>query len=226
MKCLIIDDNEKDIQQLIEVIQTVSKKYVLRMEVDSASNIHFIDFTQKKDVYFLDIEMPEISGFSVQKKILMTFPGARIVFFTSHSQMVFNAQDPGFYYFVRKEYILEDMDALFSKLSKSCLKKEVYTYNYDGVIVQIPYYSILYFETDRNDICIHTLDRVYRERKTLSSLEIELASNIFLKISRKCIVNTHKITMMVNDHILLTDGEQIHISKKYIHVLRKSIVMR
>jgi two-component SAPR family response regulator len=63
--------------------------------------INYMDSTYF-DVIFLDIDMPEITGFDAAKKVKEISPESKIIFVTSKHDLVYNSFEYQPFYFIRK----------------------------------------------------------------------------------------------------------------------------
>ena len=91
MKIAICDDNEDLLKNMHFILQNIFKQYTSYFEIFSFSSGNLLLKSHKEsnfDVIFLDIDMPEINGFDVAKNIRMGYSGCRIIFITSHSELV------------------------------------------------------------------------------------------------------------------------------------------
>lgn len=85
--------------------------------------------------------------------------------------------------------------------------------------------DVLYFESVDNRTFLYTEDDVMEVKRRLYELEMVLSDKDFIRISKSQIVNINKIRSLkpeLNRTILATmcNGEQLHISKKYVQAIR------
>lgn len=83
-------------------------------------------------------------------------------------------------------------------------------------VTKISIGDIYYLEIREHNISVHTAHGIYHKYGTLNKeLEI-LAPYGFLKCSQSNIVSLNKIRAIDHDHLILTNGSKIHISRNYI----------
>lgn len=85
--------------------------------------------------------------------------------------------------------------------------------------------DVLYFESVDNRTFLYTEDDVMEVKQRLYELEIILSDKDFIRISKSQIININKVKSLkpeLNRTILATmyNGEQLHISRKYVPVIR------
>ena len=81
---------------------------------------------------------------------------------------------------------------------------------------QVSLADIECLEADRNYISVHTTQRSYLLRQTLTSLEKSLAPDTFMRVHRSIIVNRTKIRERRRGGVLVLDsGRQVRVSRRF-----------
>lgn len=98
----------------------------------------------------------------------------------------------------------------------------------DGEQYEISVKDILYIESVDNRVFIYTSKESYETSSKIYELEELLKKNSFLRISRSSIVNLMKIKSIkpsINARFIavLSNGEEIMISRKYVADLKKTL---
>lgn len=94
-----------------------------------------------------------------------------------------------------------------------------------------PLEEILFFETDENGICAHTISEMYRIKYRLYELE-EILPGYFLRISKSAIINTRKIfaidKSLSSSSLVSFQGthKQVYVSRRYYKPLRDRLEER
>lgn len=93
---------------------------------------------------------------------------------------------------------------------------------------EISVHDIFYVESVDNKTFIYTKDKVYSIRERLYEVEELLSELSFLRISKSVVVNLLKIKSIkpaLNGRFgaILTNGEEVIISRKYVPVLKEKI---
>lgn len=104
-KIVICDDDETFIDLLSEKIEQdfVQRKIVCLIEKYSDSRKLLDNIGAETQLYFLDIDMPEINGMEIADKILAKNPHSEIIFISNHEEMVFESFRYTPLRFIRKE---------------------------------------------------------------------------------------------------------------------------
>lgn len=146
--------------------------------------------------------MPNINGFQLSKKLAHIDPNVQICFCSSHEELVFQSFQLPSFYFVRKSHLKQD---LYFALNKFILKYKPITYyslNHSGIIKNISYRDIVYFEVLGNDLYIHTkTNQTYHDRLSFRKLKKELDASIFIHVNKNFIVNCAFISSIENYNI-------------------------
>ena len=106
--------------------------------------------------------------------------------------------------------------------------RETITGVYDDREYEISIQDIFYVESVDNKTFIYTKDKVYSVRERLYEIEDLLSELSFLRISKSVVVNLLKIKSIkpaLNGRFgaILTNGEEVIISRKYVSVLKEKV---
>ena len=183
---------------------------------DSAQLYELLD-TQEFDMIFLDIDMPQITGFDLAKKTVRVHPQMLIIFVTSHEELVFPTFQYSPFRFLRKDYFDQEIDeavqAAVQSISERNRMLEIATT--EGV--QYVYLSeILYFESEKNYLNIITKRGPIRCRETISRQEKELAGTGFIRVHSGYLVNQKYIYSIDNECVRLRSRNypQVPLSRR------------
>lgn len=169
------------------------------------------------DMIFLDIEMPEIDGITVCKRIRQIAPDSLVVFISNKEELVFQTFEVQPFRFIRKS----QYDALLPSLIDSLIQK--ITYNNRKMIRIVEPVShdifsfdisqIIYIEAQRKDCRIVTTDGETIIRCKLMYLEETLSEYHFLKPHRSYLVNCKYLFYIGKTNLKLTTKEELPISR-------------
>ncbi len=192
------------------------------------ADIHIDKFTSGKDflnahkiepydVVFLDVDMPEISGFDIAEKISDN-KRTLIIFVTTHDELVFSSLKFQPFRFIRKSFfedeLSEVLDALIGVLSKRIAgrKFKLQTKSHD-VYVDID--QIVYIEIYGHWLHVHTNDNEVLEcYGILSDYESQLEPFDFVRTYKSYLVNCRYIRSVEKDQVVLDDKTTIPLSRR------------
>ncbi len=226
MKCLIIDD-EESARMVLQ--QLISKNPNLEIDAEFSNAIQAIKHLnhQDTDLIFLDIHMPDFTGFDFIKTLKNP---PNVILITSDSSFAIEA----FEYDCIVDYLLkpitqERFDKAVQKVlsipPKEPLKKEIQDpesnlnqtendlyVNIDRRLIKIDIPSIYLIEAKGDYILIKTNSKNYTVHSTLKKIEEKLPQDLFLKIHRSYVINTKRI-IDIEDNSVLIEKDVIPVSR-------------
>lgn len=222
IKIYICDDDaiflEKAKNKISDCI-TNSRFNDFEYEIRSFNNPHIIlkkYAEENPDIIFLDIDMPEINGFNIANEINEQSGETLIIFITNYDNYVFTSFRYRPFRFIRKSHISSEIaEALNSALNEILCKSKYLELGSKYFNEKVFLSNIISIESKHNyaEITTDNGDK-YRYRSTLSKLEDDLKDFDFVRVHAAFLVNMKHIQKIKNDTILLSNGEQINISRR------------
>lgn len=211
---LIFDDQLEFAELLKERLSAIMKSATQDVSITIVKDIQNYKqyITNTVLTIFLDIQMP-ISGFDIAKEINnLNIP---IIFISNYETLVFDALLYQPFYFIRKKFLDEDLDKIRYWLIKKA-ENQCYHLIENNINISLNIDDILYIRSNSNYIEFITRNHIYKERKTLQSLISDRKFKQFLMPARGYLVNYHNIAAVRKDLIILSNNEQINISRNRI----------
>jgi two-component system, LytTR family, response regulator len=224
MNCIIIDD-EATARVIIGQMCTSIKNLIVLDEFPNA--IQAIKYLNQNevDLIFLDIHMPEFTGFD----FIQTLKNPpKIILTTSDPKFAIEA----FEYDCIVDYLVKPITQ--ERFQKAITKAESFTnkstnvnstsekvetssgndlyVNIDRRLIKIDIPSIYLIEAKGDYILIKTEDKNYTVHSTLKKIENKLPDNLFLKVHRSFVINTKKI-IDIEDNSVLIKKDVIPVSR-------------
>lgn len=174
-------------------------------------------------VLFLDIDMPECSGFELAEKLSKLCPDIIIVFVSAYENFVYSSFDYSPFRFLRKTYISSELPNTFDRLI------EKYIYSLESIDIQtvsggksIPIKEIVYFESKGNYFNVCCLHNTYRCRGTIKDAERMIKDYDFYRIHAAFVANMQNIeSFNKNQAVLMKNGVLLYISQKRMKDFKK-----
>ena len=232
---LLVDDEPLAREKLCHYL-TQSPRFTVVGEAGSgAAAIELLSRT-KPAVLFLDIQLPDMTGFDVLRNQAPA-PDCLIIFITAYDQYALDAFGvQAFDYLVKpvspvrfskllariEQRLLDARDAAAAREIKRTAKQWA-----DRVVCRngsrseiIATRDITYIEAARNYAVIHARGATHVVRRTLESIESSLDPKQFLRVSRSVIVNSGYIKAVEalshgDRRIELTTGDALTWTRKY-----------
>ena len=209
MKCLIIDDNEIARSMLAELAKQVKDLNVLA-ECSSAMEAYNYIQDNHVDLFFLDIEMPEMTGLELTKNLGDCCPV--IIFTTSKKEYAAEAFELNVADYLIKpvvparfiQAVSRARDILNSQKEDIKMTAEEFIFIRDTNIVRrLKIDDILYAEALGDYVKLHTTDKMYAIHNTLKSVEERLPAQTFLRIHRSFIIAINKIDTVQDGGVVI-----------------------
>ncbi len=221
IKVFIVDDESLARDELIYLLQSIGEIEVVGEANNGEQALEKIAEINP-EVIFLDIQMPDMDGLTLAKKLHEAKNKAIIVFATAYDQHAVKAFEVNAIDYLLKPFDQERVERTvqrikerlkqnnpvhenISQLIDQVIKeKQISTKGVsklavqgeDGVILLNPN-EIVYAFRESRDVVIKTMDKTYPSRYTLQVLEEKLASYPFFRTHRSYLVNLHFIQEMV-----------------------------
>lgn len=222
MNCIIIDD-ESTARAIIEKLcDNLPELNVVGQFPNAIQAIKYLNDNNTVDLIFLDIHMPEFSGFDFVKTLK---DSPDIIVVTSHKNHAFEAFEYDFIvdYLVKpitpkrfKKAVLKAQKNTQKSISKPKPEEEnsdehLYV-NIDRRLIKINIASIYLIEAKGDYINIKTHGKNYIVHSTLKKIESKLPESLFLKIHRSFIINITKI-IDIEDNSVLIEKDVLPVSR-------------
>lgn len=185
---------------------------------------HFIDDYKKNpyDIVFLDIIMPEYSGFQVASEIRNHECQTYIIFITTNDESVYDSFEFQPFYFICK-----DDDTIFSNRIKHVVKSLVRHLKQNRFLLfnlafsekkKVKISNIQAIKSDRNYLEIYCTNMPnLRIRGKLSELESQLLDYDFIRVHNRWIINMRHIQLpdYPNEEIIMTNNLIVPLSRSH-----------
>lgn len=217
MNAIIIDDEAMAIEIIVQLATTQSKINIVETFSNAIAAIKYLNQNQV-DVIFLDIHMPDFTGFDFIQT-LKNLP--QVIVTTSDTKFALAAfeYDCIVDYLVkpitkdRFEKAINKLKSNFGSIQIEESKKETEfnsTYNeelyvnIDRRLIKIDYATVTVVEAKGDYIVIKTEKENYKVHTTLKKIENKLPRTLFLKVHRSFIINVKKIIDIEDNSILIS----------------------
>ena len=228
----ICDDSIEFIRVFVNQLDFMCKKYFskdIKYELCGAFNtasevMNYLNDSEI-DLLFLDIDMPEMNGFDLAKRVSAINPDVMIVFVSGHDHYVFEVFEFSPFAYLRKTKILEDLPGILKRIYEAVARKNI-RMEIDTVKgrTSIPVKDVLYMKSEGNYYAIITYvgDKIVC-RGTLSYIEKELGEYDFYRVHAAYIVNMDHIQSFRNNELSIgVYNEVIPISQRRLASFRKA----
>lgn len=227
IRCLIVDDEppaREIIRRYVQEIPTL----LLMGECANAIQVLTILQQQPIDLLFLDIRMPQLNGTDFIKTLQHP---PKVIFTTAFSEYALEGYELDVVDYLMKpirfDRFLKAVNKAFPANNTAAVanvgvpvvaeekKNESFVYfRADRKMVKVMLDDILYIESMKDYIKVHTLQGVIITKQSISSVEAMLPGKLFVRTHRSFIVSINKIKSFTNELVEI-DKTDIPIGKLF-----------
>ncbi len=225
--CLAVDDEPPALEVLKKFITSV---HALELAGTCGDAIEAINFLQSKpvDLIFLDIKMPELLGTDFIRALKSP---PKVIFTTAYRKYAIEGFELDAVDYLLKPISFDRFLKAVSKIMQTTLSdtrvdeeaqnKKQGSANYinfrsDRKMVKVALSDILYIESIKDYIKVVTTLNIIITKQSISSVEIILPKDMFLRIHRSYIIAVQKIESYNNEQVWIAKKE-LPISRMYRH---------
>lgn len=211
----ICDDDNIQRQCILAMInsylKSINKQY---KSYEFTSGEKLLSTKNNFDIYFLDIQMDNLSGINTAKRIRLMHEKAIIIFITGFKDYVFDAFDVNAFHYIVKPIDDNKFKKILYSAIKSLSKKEKFliakTISFSS---KIYLKDIVYIESAQRKIKVHTTYDVIEYYYKISDLGTELLEDNFFRCHKSYIVNLKYVQSFDNTFVTLKNSEKVYVSK-------------
>ena len=219
MRIAVCDDDRAIREELFRLIQKqVSEADI--MEYQSGEEL--INARGNFDIYFLDIEMGEVSGMDIARRIREQEDNGRqrsiIIFVTGYREYMEAAFDVNAFHYLIKPVDTEKFSEVFKRAWKEAAvfyeqEKKYIIVKSSGTQQKILLKNIYYIESGNKKVIFHTTNGTLEVYGKMEELEKGLG-NTFYRCHRCYLVNMEKISAYSADNIQVINGDNLLLARK------------
>jgi two-component system LytT family response regulator len=241
IRTLIVDDESLARDRLRQLL---AKEPDVELVGECADGREAVEFIQKTppDLVFLDVQMPELDGFSVLGE-LEGKPMPLIVFVTAHDKFALRAFEVHAVDYLLKPFdrerfqkalgqaleqvrqrdgraVIERQAALLAELTPAVKSPERLAIKSGGHVFWVNLEEVDWIGSADNYAELHFGAKSHLMRETLTALEARLDATQFVRISRSIIINTKRVKELKRlfyggYEITLESGTKLTLSRRY-----------
>ena len=222
-------DDEKRVLEYLSVkiknaFEACSKEISLYGTDDPFALVEYMK-NSAPQVLFLDIDMPHFGGMDIAQFMIDNNYKTLLAFVTSHDALVYDSFQYRPFAFIRKSHFDDEIDSVVERMVEELQKQdEFFTFKNNEGVFRIPLEDILYFESDSNYVDLHCVERTYKFRGTIGSIDAELSDKGFIRIHKGFLVSERHIFAIKGDDVQLDSGELLPIGRTNRDIVKKAVM--
>ncbi|UOB16799.1 LytR/AlgR family response regulator transcription factor [Abyssalbus ytuae] len=231
IKCIIIDDEPlaiEIIESFLEEFKNIQLVNTFKNPVEALMTLEQEDI----DVIFLDINMPRMNGLEFLKS-LHEYP--QIIITTAYKEYALESYELEVLDYLVKpisfKRFLKSINKLTARLLS--LKKNDFAHELtqpahiflkvDKKLMKILLSEIIFIESLKDYIKVHTFEGNFMSHKSLSSISEELPSENFIRVHKSYTIAIDKVKS-IEGNLLDLGGKKIPIGRNYILHTKQQIL--
>lgn len=230
ISCIVVDDEPMAREILSSFIEKIPNLQLVKSCKNASEALDVIN-SQKIDLFFLDINMPDITGLSLAK--LVSNKG-KVIFTTAYREYAVEGFNLKAVDYLLKpiafDRFLEAVNAFFETVNLTTSSESViasplsdfFFVRSERKMVKVNFDTILYIESLSDYVKIHQENRTIVTRETISNIEVKLPQSDFLRIHRSYIVAINSIDSYTNEFIEI-GKKALPISRTYKEAILKKM---
>lgn len=201
-----------------DFIKKVVEDYMITSEIDMElacfdSGESLLKAEVKFDLIFLDEEMSGLNGLETAMRLRKFDQKVKIVFVTSHTEIMQKAFRVNAYRFVKKDFLEADLIACLKDFLNEVKNEKQMEIDFNGTVVKINQMDIIYISAIRNGTFICCNKEQFVSKLSLKDFEDMLDKELFYRCHRKSVVNISYIDK-VDKKIILYNEKSIEYSRR------------
>lgn len=217
IRIAVVDDELIILNSIHKKIEKILYDINVEFEIQdyTSGKIALKEITEKGvDIIFLDIDMPEVSGMDIAKKIRMQVEKLEIVFITNKDELVYDAIKFTPFRFIRKSRFDEEIqEALYKFIDKLNKNKSLYTFSTSNGKKAVQPVQIRYVEVSSHKLSVHLLNESFIASGNLKDIEELFYTYGFIKIHQSFLVNFRFINYIKRNEVILDNGTVLPLSR-------------
>lgn len=176
---------------------------------------------------FLDLDMPNKSGFDISKLLRENDIELPIVYVTNRDDLMQKAFQYKVLGFVRKNHLNEELPyAVQCVLYEIEANTKAITITSSQKKYKLKICDIIYIESENHDVKIYlnNQSKPIRTRETLNAYIENAGFKKFIQISSGCIVNYEYIFSIEKDYIILQNQDVLYISRRKVKSVKEQFL--
>lgn len=219
LNIVIIEDDEKEVQDLLSVLQAWEKQALASIHtmVYPSGEEYFQDsHPASEDLFILDIKLPGMSGLEIAQRLRSERRKCQILFLTAYADYALDGYQYHAINYIVKPVTLGNISKTLYEIMDAQLSHSYAFSEKSGSLIQIPFDDILYVISEKHSVHIHTRSKIYTENVSISEI-IGRFPKTFVRIHRSYIVNMVNIGKLSRSSITLIDynGDPIPVGRSY-----------
>lgn len=226
MRIAIVDDDKHWRECAENIVYQHYNNAEIELDIFESGE-KYLESKKSYDISFVDIEMPIIDGFTTISKAREYNRDGIYIILTTHLELSRKG-------FLVNAFRYIDKTNLDEEMAEAIKSAEIILGRNQKIVVnavgegqrEIILKNIIYIETEKHCILVHTHYGIVRCSNSMNDIEQALNGKWFFRCHNAYMVNLDEIRKVEDKTILMSDGNDIEISRRRFPEFKKSYVNR
>lgn len=214
----VVEDDAVGTQRVLDHLRRYQDEHGVTFEVRTFRDGRDIvrGYRPDFDVIFLDIQMEHLNGLEAARRIRTVDADVALIFVTNMAQYAIKGYEVD-----ALSYLVKPVPYFaFSQQLKRSIDRarrvdtdSIVLAASGGSLARVPLTDIVYIESIRHRIVVHTIDRVYAFTGTLKAFETDLSGKGFFRSNNCYLVNLRHVTAVNQSSCVLLGDVELAVSR-------------
>lgn len=214
----VVEDDSASIDRLLSHLDRFQREHGERFHIGAFRDGRDIieDYRPDWDILLLDIQMERVDGMTAARRIREVDSEVLILFVTSSPQFAISGYEVDALSYLLKPVTYPVFDQELARCLVRLRRRErrhILFSSSDGDRHRIDVADVLYLESAKHHVIIHTLDGDHVVVTTLKSMEAELADEDFFRCNSGYLVNLRHVTGVEGNDCRVRGGVRLQVSR-------------
>ena len=230
IKVAIADDELENIRHIENVLKEYSEERGVKFQISTYENSSFLQNDVKEgrgfDIFLLDVEMPECTGFDVARTIRQYYYESFIIFITSHDEYASDGYEVSAFRYILKDRIDEKLPMALDYIVPELERMMAHYYVIEQTMGSklIRHSDIIKVEKKNQKYSIITTRAGEATvRSSLACILNELNSDDFIFIHKGVIINLGHVNGIEDRIMTLSNGNKVEVSRSRIQEVKRAV---
>lgn len=230
MKIAVCDDEIVEVEYVKNLIKSWGDKKRLACSIESFYSAEEFLFKYEAgnpfDLLILDIQMKDINGMELAKKVRAMDRNVKIIFLTGIKDYVFEGYEVGAARYILKplkeKEFFKTLDSIGEEVKES--GTSYFIFSYQGENIKLSYEEIIKIEVDGHYVNMLTIDNEYRWKESLLKIKESLESKGFVMANRSVLVNVMHIEKITKASCIMCGDIFVPISRNSYKAVNEAFI--
>lgn len=230
MKCkiAICDDCDSDRQYVLNLVNrwAASASHVIHIDTYTSAENFLFHYAEKNDydILLLDIEMGNMDGVTLAKKVRQENDSVQMVFITGFADYISEGYDVAALHYLMKPV---KQDKLYAVLDRAvaAMKKidRVILLPVGGEMLRLPVGQVQYVEAFSHTVAVITGSDTIQVKMPISEVE-RLLGDGFVRCHRSYLVGLKYVARLSKTEVILDNGKTLPLSRSAAPLVHKAFI--